>query len=56
MKCVGRLEGAGYISIRNIKKVNHYTFSDINKFEIYSFEFLDNKEISPKEKAYMICM
>lgn len=56
MKCVDRLEKARYITVTKIRKVNHYTFSDINKFEIYSFDFLDDKSISPKEKAYMICM
>ena len=56
MKCVDRLNQAGYISIERIRKVNHYRFSDVNKFEIYSFDFLDDKSISPKEKAYMVCM
>ena len=56
MKCVDRLQQAGYVTITRIRKVNHYTFSDINKFEIYSFDFLDDKTISSKEKAYMICM
>ena len=56
MKCVDRLEKAGYISITRIKKVNHYTFSDEKKFEIFSFDFLEDKTISPKEKAYIVCM
>lgn len=56
MKCVERLEGAGYISISKIKKVNHYTFSEVNKFEIYSFDFLDDKTLSTSDKAYIICM
>lgn len=56
IKCVERLQQAGYINIIKNKKVNHYTFSEINKFEIYSFDFLDDKTISSKEKAYMICM
>lgn len=56
MKCVDRLEKAGYISINKIKKVNHYTFSEVNKFEIYSFDFLDDTTTSPKDKAYMVCM
>lgn len=56
MKCVDRLEKAGYISITRVKKVNHYTFSDINKFEIYSFDFLEDPSLSTSDKAYIICM
>lgn len=56
MKCVDRLEAAGYISITKQKKVNHYTFSEINKFEIYSFDFLDDPTLNTNDKAYIICM
>lgn len=56
MKCVDRLESAGYISITKQKKVNHYTFSEINKFEIYSFDFLDDPSLNTNDKAYIICM
>lgn len=56
MRCVDRLEAAGYISITKQQKVNHYTFSDVNKFEIYSFDFLDDKSLSVSDKAYIICM
>lgn len=31
-----------------------YSFTNYNNFEVFSPEFLDNKEISPKEKAYLI--
>lgn len=56
MKCVDRLEKAGYISINKVKKVNHYTFSEVNKFEIYSFDFLDDPTLNTNDKAYIICM
>lgn len=56
MKCVERLEQAGYITINKIKKVNHYTFSDVNKFEIYSYDFLEDPSLSTSDKAYIICM
>jgi len=56
MKCVDRLEQAGYISITKQKKVNHYTFSEVNKFEIYSFDFLDDPSLNTNDKAYIICM
>lgn len=56
MRCIDRLEAAGYITVNKKNKVNHYTFSDINKFEIYSFDFLDDKTLSVNDKAYIICM
>lgn len=56
MKCIDRLVSAGYIAIRKDKKVNHYTFSDINKFEIYSFDFLEDPTLTTNDKAYIICM
>lgn len=55
-RAVERLEQAGYIIIIKDKKVNHYKFSDINKFEIYSFDFLDDKTLSVTDKAYIVCM
>lgn len=55
-KAVERLEKAGYITINKKQKVNHYTFSDINKFEIYSFDFLDDQTLSVTDKAYIVCM
>jgi len=56
MRAVDRLEAAGYIEVKKDKKVNHYKFSDINKFEIYSFDFLDDKSLSVNDKAYIVCM
>lgn len=56
ISCVNRLEAAGYITVIKDKKVNHYKFSDINKFEIYSFDFLDNPNLTTADKAYIICM
>lgn len=56
IKCVERLEAAGYISISKVKKVNHYTFSEVNKFEIYSFDFLEDPTLTTSDKAYIICM
>lgn len=56
MKCISRLEAAGYISITKQNKVNHYRFSSVNKFEIYSFDFLDDTTLSTSDKAYIICM
>jgi Mn-dependent DtxR family transcriptional regulator len=52
---INRLEQAGYISVRReYGKSNVYTFNDYKKFEIFSYEFLDRTDLSPKEKAYFI--
>jgi DNA-binding transcriptional regulator YhcF (GntR family) len=52
---INRLEQAGYISVkREYGKANVYTFNDYRKFEIFSYEFLDRTDLSPKEKAYFI--
>ena len=56
IKSVNRLQASGYINISKIKKVNHYTFSDVNKFEIYSFDFLEDRTLTTADKAYIICM
>ena len=50
-----RLEAAGYISIkRELGKPNIYTFNDYKQFEIFSYDFLDNPDLSPKEKSYLV--
>lgn len=56
IKCIKNLETSGYISVRKDKKVNHYTFSDFKKFEIYSYDFLDDKTLSMSDKAYLVSM
>lgn len=56
IKCVNRLAQKEFISITKQNKVNHYTFSEVNKFEIYSYDFLDDPNLSTSDKAYIICM
>ena len=56
MKCLNNLVKEDYIQIKKKGKPNHYTFSDVNKFEIYSFDFLDDPTLTTNQKAYMICM
>lgn len=52
---INRLEAAGYITVtRKFGYSNQYTFSDYKKFEIFSYEFLDDNKLTPKEKAYII--
>lgn len=56
LKAISRLKAAGYIFIEKIGRINHYTFSDLKKFEIYSYDFLDDKSLTTADKAYLICM
>lgn len=55
IESIRRLEAAGYFSVkREFGKSNIYTFNDYKKFEIFSYEFLDRPDLTPKEKAYFI--
>lgn len=55
IRSINRLEKAGYISVkREFGKSSVYTFNDIKKFEIFSYEFITNEALTPKEKAYLV--
>lgn len=56
IKCIERLKEKGYINYRKANRRIYYTFSESNKFEIYSFDFLDDKSLSTNDKAYIISM
>lgn len=54
---IANLEKAGYIKVIRSKekgKSNQYIFEDYDKFEPFSYEFLDKKDLTPKEKAYIL--
>ena len=54
-KSIERLEKANYIKIiRQFGKSNQYQFNDYKKFECFSYDFLDMKELSAIEKAYLV--
>lgn len=48
------LEDAGYIKIEKKGRKNYYTFSKYINFESFSDEFLNNKDITPTTKAYLV--
>ena len=55
LNSVKRLEKANYIKIiRQFGKANQYQFNDYKKFECFSYDFLDMKELSAIEKAYLV--
>lgn len=52
---IARLEKAGYLSVkREYGKSNVYKFNDYKQFEIFSYDFLDNPDLTTKEKAYLV--
>ena len=53
-KSITALETAGYISTKKIGRQQYYYFSKYKKFEPISPEFLRNKDLSVKEKSYII--
>ena len=53
-KCIKNLEKADYITIRKKGRQNIYCFNPYKEFEPFSYEFLDNKNISFTEKSYLL--
>lgn len=53
-KCVKNLEGAGYIEVIRKGRQNIYKFNPYKAFEPFSYDFLDNKELSFLEKTYLV--
>jgi DNA-binding MarR family transcriptional regulator len=53
-KSIEALEFEGYIKTKVEKKRTYYTFDKYKTFEIFSFDFLNNKELTHKEKAYIL--
>lgn len=52
---INRLEKAGYFTVkREMGKPNIYTFNDYKQFEIFSYDFIDNPDLTPKEKSYLV--
>ena len=54
---IKRLEDAGYLKVNRVaNKSNEYIFNDYKTFEIFSYEFLEDSNLTPKEKSYIIVM
>lgn len=52
-KCIKRLVDKNYISIRKDGKKNVYKFIKYDKFEPFSYEFLDKEDLTFTEKSYL---
>lgn len=53
-KCVNNLVKEGYLKTRREGRKLVYTFNNKRKFEAFSYDFLDKKDLSFTEKAYLI--
>lgn len=55
-KCVDKLEAAGYLRTekRSGDRKIYYYFNNQKYFEAFSYDFLDKKDLSFTEKAYLI--
>lgn len=53
-KCIETLKELGYISVRKDGRKNIYKFNPHKNFEPFSYEFLDKKDLTSNEKAYII--
>lgn len=53
-KCINNLEAQDYFKIEKRGRQNHYIFSDYQKFEPFSYDFLDKEDLTFTEKAYII--
>lgn len=53
-KSIKDLEKSNYITIEKIKNKNIYSFNEYKSFEPFSYEFLDNKDLSCDEKSYIL--
>lgn len=53
-KSIDKLKELGYISVRREGRKNVYKFNPYKNFEPFSYSFLEKKDLSPNEKAYLI--
>lgn len=53
-KSIERLKEKGYLEVRRVGRGNVYKFNSYKNFEPFSYAFLDKKDLTPNEKAYII--
>lgn len=54
IKAINKLKELNYISVEKMGRNNLYVFNSYKNFEPFSYEFLDNTNISTEEKALII--
>lgn len=53
-KDIKRLEELNYISITKVGRKQFYKFNDYKTFEVFSYDFLYNKDLTWMEKSYLV--
>ncbi len=53
-KCVNNLIDEGYLKVRKEGRKIIYEFNDKKKFEPFSYDFLDKKDLTFTEKSYIV--
>lgn len=53
-KCINNLQDNKYLEVQKKGKKNYYIFNKYKKFEPFSKDFLDNKELSTKTKSMIV--
>lgn len=58
IKSIYNLQNEGYITVINEGRghINQFKFDEYKKFEPFSYDFLDNEDLTAKQKAYMIVL
>ena len=55
LETIERIQEKGYFKIEKRGKCNHYIFNNEKHFEPFSYDFLDNKNLSKAEKLQILC-
>ena len=55
LETIDRIQEKGYFKIEKRGKCNHYIFNNEKHFEPFSYEFLDNENLSKAEKLQILC-
>ena len=53
-KSITKLKELGYLTVRKEGRKNVYKFNPYKNFEPFSYAFLEKKDLTPNEKAYLI--
>jgi hypothetical protein len=55
-KSITLLVQGGWVSLKKSGRKQYYYFSSYSNFEVFSYEFILKKDVSPKEKSYLVAM
>lgn len=52
-KCIKNLQNKDYIEVKKVGRSQHYKFNKLKQFEPFSYDFLNNKDLSFSNKAFL---